>query len=54
MTGWLQRSVAFSMALALIVPVPEPLRAQSQVSPPAAPTPTSQQPGGFVMKPQSL
>jgi VWFA-related protein len=38
------------MALALIVPVPGPLRAQSQASPPPASAPNSQQPGGFVMK----
>jgi VWFA-related protein len=38
------------MALALIVPVPGPLRAQSQVSQPAAAAQNTQQPGGFVMK----
>ncbi len=39
------------MALALIVPVPGPLRAQSPASQPAAPAQNSQQqPGGFVMK----
>ncbi len=45
-----ERSVAVSMALALMVPVFEPLRAQSQASPPAPPAQNSQQPGGFVMK----
>jgi VWFA-related protein len=45
MRAWFERSVALSMALALLVP--GPLRAQSQASPPAQ---NSQQPGGFVMK----
>jgi VWFA-related protein len=51
MAGCPKRIVAVSMALALIVPVPGPLRAQSTASQPAAQTQNSQQqPGGFVMK----
>jgi VWFA-related protein len=50
MAGCSKRIVALSMALALIMPVPGPLRAQSQVSQPSAPAQSSQQPGGFVMK----
>jgi VWFA-related protein len=38
------------MALALIVPVPGPLHAQSPASQGASPAQTPQQPGGFVMK----
>ena len=51
MAGYPKRIVAVSMALALIVPVPGQLRAQSPASQPALPAQNSQQqPGGFVMK----
>jgi VWFA-related protein len=50
MARYSKRIVAVSMALALTVPMPGPLRAQSQVSQPAAPAQNSQQPSGFVMK----
>jgi VWFA-related protein len=50
MAGCTKRIVAVSMALALIVPAPRPLLAQSQASQPAAPAQNTQQPGGFVMK----
>jgi VWFA-related protein len=50
MAGCTKRIVALSMALALIVPVPGPLHAQSPASQGASPAQTPQQPGGFVMK----
>jgi VWFA-related protein len=50
MAGCSRWIVAFVMAQALILPMPVPLRAQSQASQPAAPAQNSPQPGGFVMK----